>query len=405
MSFRFFLTAAAFVGFAGCGSNSGSASAATSSNGSVQQRADSAAGRGGGRPVPSITLAPGDVATAALRTIEEGTAITGDLHPIETVEVRSRLEGDLVGVYVREGQFVQQGQVLARFDATEQEGVQRSAEADRIAARSELSTAEWNLEQSAELFRAGAIAEREYKSAQQAVDAARARLAAVEARLRSSSIASRDTRVVAPTSGTVDKRNIEGGERVSRGTSMFTLVRNDRLELAAAVPARQANAVRVGQAVHFAADGRSFDGRVARVSPTIDPASRSVTVYVEVPNANGQLKGGTFATGRVVSRTLANVLTVPAAAIRQTQEGGHPFVYRIEGRTVNVAQVQLGVTDELLGQVEVTNGLSAGDRVIVGNVGTLGRGMLVTILGNEERGRGGPSAGGAAGRGGDRRRP
>jgi membrane fusion protein, multidrug efflux system len=141
------------------------------------------------------------------------------------------------------------------------------------------------------------------------------------------------------------------------------------------------------------------------VSPTIDPASRSVTVYVEVPNANGQLKGGTFATGRVVSRTLANVLTVPAAAIRQTQEGGHPFVYRIEGRTVNVAQVQLGVTDELLSQVEVTNGLSAGDRVIVGNVGTLGRGMLVTILGNEERGRGGPSAGGASGRGGERRRP
>ena len=406
MSVRSFLAAAVVVGLAGCGSNSGSASAATSSNGSVQQHGDSGAGRpGNGRPVPSITLAPGDVATATLETIEEGTAITGDLHPIETVEVRSRLEGDLVGVYVREGQFVQQGQVLARFDASEQESAQRSAEADRVAARMDLSTAQWNLDQSAELFRAGAIAERDYKTAQQAVEASKARLAAVEARLRTSSIASRDTRVVAPTSGTVDKRNIEDGERVTRGTSMFTLVRNDRLELAAAVPARQANSVRVGQAVHFTADAKGFDGRVARVSPTIDPASRSITVYIEVPNPGGQLKGGTFATGRVVSRTLANVLTVPAAAIRQSQEGGHPFVYRVEGRTVNVAPVQIGVVDEQLGKVEVTTGLSAGDRVIVGNVGTLGRGMQVTILGSEERGRGGPAGGTPAGRGGERRRP
>ena len=401
-----FLTAAVIAGgLAGCGSNSGSASAATSSNGSVQQRGDSGAGRaGGGRPVPSITLAPGDVATATLETIEEGTAITGDLHPIETVEVRSRLEGDLVGVFVKEGQFVQQGQLLARFEDSEQESAQRSAEADRVAARMELSTAQWNLDQSAELFRAGAIAERDYKTAQQAVEAARARVAAVEARLRSSTIASRDTRVVAPTSGTIDKRNVEDGERVTRGTSMFTIVRNDRLELAAAVAARQANAVRVGQAVHFTADGKAFDGRVARVSPTIDPASRSITVYVEVPNTGGQLKGGTFATGRVVSRTLANVLTVPGAAIRQSQEGGHPFVYRVEGRTVNTAPVQVGVVDEQLGKVEVTTGLSAGDRVIVGNVGTLGRGMQVNILGSEERGRGSPSSS-APGRGGERRRP
>ena len=398
------------IGLAGCGSNSGSASAATS-NGSVQQRGDTASGRGGGRPIPSITLAASDVAAATVQSIEEGTAITGDLEPIETIEVRSRLEGDLVGVYAREGQYVNEGQVLARFDAAEQESAQRSAEADRASARTDLSTAQWNAEQSAELFKAGAIAERDYKVAQQAVESARARLAAAEARVRTSSIAARDTRVLAPTSGTIDKRNVEDGERVSRGTSMFTMVRNDRLELAAAVPARQANSVRVGQAVHFTANGSAFDGRVARVSPTIDPASRSITVYVEVPNSGGQLKGGTFATGRVVSRTLSNVLTVPVPAIRQSQEGGHPFVYRIEGRLVGIAPVQLGVVDDRLGKVEIISGLAAGDRVIVGNVGTLGRGMQVQILGTEERsgvsgaGRGAEGGAAGAGRGVEGRRP
>jgi RND family efflux transporter MFP subunit len=155
------------------------------------------------------------------------------------------------------------------------------------------------------------------------------------------------------------------------------------LELAAAVPARQSTTLRTGQVVHFVADGRRFDGRVARVSPTIDPATRAVTVYVQVPNPGGTIRGGTFATGRVVSRTLTNVLGVPTGALRQSPDDGKPFVYRIDGRTINIAPVQLGAVDERLGIAQVTEGLQAGERVIVGNVGTLGRGMQVTIAGEE----------------------
>lgn len=381
-----FLGAACLAGLSACGTGSGSASAATSDAGKGN-RADSAATRGG-RQVPTITLAPGDIATVASESLEEGTPITGDLKPIETVDVRARLEGDLLGVYVREGQHVSAGQLLAQFEASEQQSVQESAVADRASARTDLTTAQWNLEQSAELYKAGAIPERDFKVAQQAVDAARARLAATEAKLRTSTLASRDTRVVAPTNGVIGTRGVEQGERVARGTSMFTIVRNEVLELAAAVPARQANSVRVGQPVHFTADGRTFDGRVARVSPTIDPTSRSITVYVDIPNTDGQLKGGTFATGRVVSRTLPGVLTVPTAAIRQSQDGGHPFAYKLDERIVNVAPLEVGVVDERLGKAEVISGLSLGDRVIVGNVGTLGRGMQAIVIG-EERGRGG----------------
>jgi RND family efflux transporter MFP subunit len=142
--------------------------------------------------------------------------------------------------------------------------------------------------------------------------------------------------------------------------------------------------VHVGQIVHFVADAKRFDGRVARVSPTVDPTTRAITVYVEIPNPGGALRGGTFATGRVVSRTLTNVLVVPTAALRQSQEDGKPFVYRIDGKTINIAPIQLGAVDERAGTAQVTEGLQAGDRVIVGNVGTLGRGMQATIAGEEK---------------------
>ncbi len=339
---------------------------------------------GSNRPSPSITLAATDVATIAPSTIEAGVALTGDLRPIETIDVRARIEGDLTNVYVREGQQVIAGQLLARFEGDEQESSQKSAEADRAAARTDLANAQWTAEQDAALFKAGAIAERDYKNAEQAVATSRARLAAVEARLRATSNQARDTRVVAPVSGIIDKRMVEGAAHVSRGAPLFTIVRNGTLELAAAVPARQAGEVRIGQTVHFVADAKRFDGRVARVSPTVDPATRAITVYIEIPNPGAALRGGTFATGRVVSRTLTNVITVPTAALRQGQEDGKPFVYRLDGKTINVAMVQLGAVDERLGIAQVTDGLQVGDRVIVGNVGTLGRGMQAIIAGEEK---------------------
>ncbi len=350
------------------------------------------AGRGGpgGRPASAITLAATDVAVVKRESIEAGIPITGDLRPIETIDVRARIEGDLVGVYVREGERVSAGQVLARFESSEQETTQSSAEADVSSAKSDLATAQWNLDQSRDLFKAGAIAERDLKVAEQTVESAKARLAAANARLKSTSNVIRDTRVLAPASGIIEKRLVQNGERVTRGQQLFSLVRNDALELAAAVPARQATAVKPGQMVHFVADARSFDGTVARVSPTIDPTTRAVTVYVTIPNRNGELKGGTFASGRVVQRTINGAIVVPTPALRQSSENGQAFVYRIANRAVDAAQIQLGVIDERAGKAEVLSGLNEGDRVIVGNVGILGRGMQVTVLGSDDQGGSGP---------------
>jgi len=342
---------------------------------------------GSGRVAPAITLAASDIARVRRETIEEGIAITGDLNPIATVNVRARIEGDLVGVLVREGQRVREGQLLARLESSEQESANASAEADRVAAESELATAQWNLDQTTELFKAGAVSELDLKTAQQGVTTARARVAAAQSRVRASSSLVRDTRVMAPTSGVIANKHVDNGEHVSRGEALFTLVRSDVLELVAAVPARQANAVRVGQTVHFAAGGRDFDGKVARVSPTVDPSTRSVSVYVQIPNADGGLRGGSFATGRVVSRVVSRALVVSTSAVRQSSENGRPFVYRLAGNVLDIADVQLGVVDERAGVAEVLSGLSEGDRVVVGNVGTLGRGMQVIVAGEERAGQ------------------
>ena len=354
---------------------------------------------GGTRRAASLTLAQSDIGRAIRMSIDEAVAITGDLRPIETLEVKARLEGDLDRVLVREGERVARGQLLANFEASEQVSARRSAEAELVAAKGALATAQWDYAQAQELFKAGAVPEHDMRVAEQAVATTKARLAAAEAQVRATSSNESDTRVLAPTSGIVEKRLVESGERVARGASMFTIVRSDVLELAAAVPARQSNDIRAGQTVHFNAAGRDLDGRVARVSPTVDPVTRSVTVYVQVPNASGAIRGGTAANGRIVLRTVPDALVVPSGAIRQSAAGSAAagsasLVYRIQNQELEPVPVTTGVIDAGRALTQIASGLREGDMVVDGNVGTLGRGMKVTIIGPDAPAPGAPPTAG-----------
>lgn len=374
-----------------CGGEEGSTPAADAAKGAggplpAASGAPAGGGQGGGGG-GSAVLSGTDIHTVTAGAIEAGIPVSGTLRPIETVSVRARIEGDLVALNVREGDAVSTGTVLAEFERTEQEAALRSAEADSIAARTEAQTAQWNLEQTKELYTAGAVPERDFRAAEQAALAATARLAGAAARVRAASAIARDTRVLSPVNGIVERRAVENGERVTRGTVLFTVVRSDRLELAAAVPARRAASLRAGQIVRFTADGRTSEGRVARVSPTIDPQSQSVTVFVEVPNAGGALKGNTFATGRIVERALTGQIVIPQAALRQTAPtaaaASQPFVWRLAGGVLERADVSLGIVDEARGVVQVLSGLAAGDQIVVGNVGLLGAGMQVQVIGTD----------------------
>ncbi|MBA4072518.1 MAG: hypothetical protein C0497_11885 [Gemmatimonas sp.] len=389
-----------------CGGKPKDAAAGSPGGGNAQGASSGggSAGAPGGAPgaprrTASIVLGVADVARVARGSIEAGIPIAGDLRAIETLSLKSRLEGNVEQVYVREGDRVKAGAILARFEAIDFESALRSAEADVTSATTAASTAQWNYDQSKDLFKVGAIAERDLRATEQAAASARAQQAAAESRLRAAQSLVRDTRIVAPVNGTIQFRRVQGGERILRGAELFTLVRSEILELAAALPARRANDVKPGQPVRFLADGKTFTGRVARVSPTIDQASRSITAYVQIPNPNGELKGNTFSSGQIIAQTLHDVLIVPQPAVRFGQDS-KPFVYRIAGGELEQVPVTVGTTDEARNLVEIKAGLQIGDQVVVGNVGTLGRGMKAQIIGNERSTTPGGARGGETREGG-----
>jgi membrane fusion protein (multidrug efflux system) len=383
------------------GGRSGTKSdSAAKGSGSKDGRAGGAGG-GTGVRTASVILAATDVYKVVAGTIEAGLPISGDLRPIETVSVRTRVDGILESVLVREGHAVKKGQLLAKFESVEQESALTSAQADRVASKSDYETQQWTYEQNVALLKAGAIAERDMRVSQQAAEAAKARLAAADSRLRAAQNLARDTRIVAPVTGIINTKKVQNGEQTLRGSELFTIVRNEVLELTASLPAKRANEVKTGQLVRFSADNRQFSGKVARVSPTIDPSSRNITVYIQIANADQSLKGNTFASGQIVSRTVNNAIVVPQAAVRISPVDGKQMVYTIEGGILNPVTVKTGIADDARGVVEIIEGLQEKELIVVGNPGTLGRGMKATVLGNDASkagGRGDKSGGKADGK-------
>jgi membrane fusion protein, multidrug efflux system len=153
---------------------------------------------------------------------------------------------------------------------------------------------------------------------------------------------------------------------VSTGNPLFTVVDPASLRLEAQVPVAAAGHLAPGTRVAFTVDGfgdRQFEGRVARVNPVVDPATRQVRITVSLPNRAGRLIGGLFAQGRAAVESRSGVV-VPAAAIDRT--GLRPTVTRLAGGALERVEVGLGIEDAAADRVEVTRGLATGDTVVLG---------------------------------------
>jgi RND family efflux transporter MFP subunit len=222
-----------------------------------------------------------------------------------------------------------------------------------------------------------AVAEGSY---QDAIEEARNRQAVLLQRRSELEIARQqlaDTVIVSPMDGAVSERRASVGQYLTAGTPVVTLVKVDPLRLRLAVPEREARAVRIGQPVKLTVEGdpTKYEGRVARLSPAIAEDNRTLLIEAEVPNAQGVLRPGSFAKAAIVVEAGQQIVTVPQDSIT-TFAGIEKVLTVAEGKVVE-KRVRTG---RRIGEaVEVTEGVTPGDRVIV-NPGNLVSGQAVTVV-------------------------
>jgi membrane fusion protein, multidrug efflux system len=186
-----------------------------------------------------------------------------------------------------------------------------------------------------------------------------------------------DTVIVSPIDGAVSERQAAVGQYLPAGAPVVTLVRTHPLRLRLAVPEREAGLVHVGQTVDLTVEGdpNKYQGRVARLSPAIAENNRTLMIEAEVPNGQAALRPGSFAKADIVIQAGLEIVTVPRDSI-VTFAGIEKVLMVVEGKTVE-KRVRTG--RRIGEQVEVTEGVVAGNRVIV-QPGNLVAGELVTVV-------------------------
>lgn len=327
----------------------------------------------------TMLVGPENVTVVRSEQIRTGPALSGSLTPERSATIRAEMSGAVLQTYAEAGQRVSAGQPLAQLDAAVLHDQQISARGAVTTAQSSYEIAQRELSRNQALEKAGAIAERDLERARNALIAAQGQLATARAQLANINKQLDKASVQAPFAGVVAQRQANAGDVVSPGTALFTVVDPGSMQLEASVPADALTQVRVGMPVEFKVNGypnRTFSGRITRVNPTADPATRQVKIVASIPNAGNTLVGGLFAEGRVASEA-RTVPMVPLAAV--DERGLRPTVVRLRGGKIEKVEVSLGIRDAAAETVEVASGIAAGDTLLLGAARGISPGTPVKV--------------------------
>lgn len=327
---------------------------------------------------PRVLTVTAERAPAYIEQVLPGTA-----SPLRETAVYARTSGYLKRWLVDIGDSVKEGQLLAEIDTPEVDAQLLQARAALIEAKANLSKnkasaelAKLNVVRVREVYANGVGTRQEFDETEAALKVAEATVQLSEAAIRASEAnvkrledLQRFQKVTAPFAGVVTARNYDPGALVvadsASGRELFHLAQIDTLRVFADVPQTFATAVRAGQAAPVSrreVPGKEYAGAVARTTSAVDPHTRTLKVEVDVPNADRALLPGMYLQVRFRLDAPAHLVRVPGAAVIVRADGAKVAVVDTDGRLA-YRGVTLG--RDFGTDVEVTTGLSGGERVVV----------------------------------------
>jgi RND family efflux transporter MFP subunit len=337
------------------------------------------------------------VVRAALGTVAQEVTFDAELRPYQEVSLHAKVTGYLETITVEAGDTVAAGQLLATIEVPElRDDIQR-AEASLRRSQADVDRAQASFEEARlanQRVEAAGKAQPQL-IARQDLDTAKALARTAEASLASTKqqvqVAEADlkklktmlafTRITAPFAGVVTKRMADPGTLIQAGTSsgsmpLVRLSENDRLRVSFPVSISFVSRIKPGDPadVRIASLGRTFPGKVARVSRKVETATRTMEAEVDLPNADLLLTPGIYATVLLKLDRRENVLVLPMEAVTRDKKSATVMVIAT-GNRIEERAVTLGV--EMPAKLEIVNGLKDGDLVVFGSRSQLKPGQKV----------------------------
>lgn len=317
----------------------------------------------GGAEAAPLPASPVEVSIAFSDTVVDAIVATGEIEPMQQIELSADVEGRITEILFREGARVEQGTPLIKVDDAELKAQVARATADRDLARQ-------NLERTTTLLANKAAAPADLERAEATARAAEASLDLLQVRLDR-------TTVRAPFSGVIGARRVSVGDYVTPQRALLSLQTVTPQRAVFQVPERYATELGLGQVVSFrvaALSGRTFTGRVDFVNPVVTLPGRSITVKAQADNSDGALQAGMFIEARLATDERDGATVIPEEAI--SPAAGASFAWVIVAGKATRREVELGVRTP--GFVEIRRGIDIGEQVVVGGGERLFEGAPVT---------------------------
>jgi len=336
---------------------------------------------------------PVAVTPVAERPFRVEVAAVGTLRARETALVSPKIPGHVIEVLVDIGSHVRAGQLLVRLDPTDfklaiaqAKAALSAAEAGVLQATAQYEQAEKEHRRISDLLEQNVVpqsrydaVEAAYKTAREALAAARHRRDQAQAALATAEQALQDTEIRSPITGSVVERRVEVGQAVEPAAQLFRIVDQTSLKMDVQLPETDLHRVRVGTRAEITVDsfpGKTFPGRVTVLNPMVDPRTRTFQVRITVPNPAEKLVDGAYARVKLFLGK-RKALAVPREALQRLPGSGTYYVFVIHDNQAAKRVLKLGVMEDLY--AEVLDGVSQGERVVTSGAGRLRSGVEVSI--------------------------
>lgn len=348
-------------------------------------------------PKAEVERVPVEVTRVKRATISRKIEAVGNVKPRRAVIINPKVSAKIEAIYVDEGDRVKKGQEIVRLEQTDFLLAVQRAEAALESARAALRQAEVNYENTKKdyrrlkaLFEKKVISQQEfdhieaaYRSARAQLALARARVKEAEVALKNAKVQLRDTVIRAPFDGFVTARFVDPGQRAYTmpPTNIMEIADISEVKISIDVPEREFPFLKIGTPVEVQIDalpGRRFRGRVTSIFPKVDPRTRTFRVEVTLKNPEGLLKPGMFCRVSILAEKV-QTLVIPREAVLRMPATGVDYCFVVKEGKVYRRNIKTGLKEGNL--VEVKEGLSEGEEVVISGQANLKAGMEVEVKG------------------------
>ncbi len=333
------------------------------------------------RERPPLEFARSDVVSLQPRRLAVELAVPGSVQAISQATVRAKLSAEIKRVLVREGDPVMAGQAIAEFDTAQLRAQMAERKASLESARAQLAMADRTRQANAQLVKQNFISQNAFDTADSAHQVQLAAVAAAKAQLDLAQLSMTDSIVRAPISGTVSKRHVQPGEKVSFDAPLLGIVDLAQLEVQAQMPVSDVTQIKKGMPAHLEVEGisgRRFEGKVERINPSAEAGTRTINIYVSLANEDSLLKAGMFARVLLTTSPEVEVPALPLSAVRS--EGGQSFVWIVAHEKLVRRLVSTGKRDDRAQLVEITSGLTPSEIVLATKFDNLKEGLAAKVI-------------------------